>query len=148
MAASTLAPSRIEHAAPPAGPVAVAAPSQPGSAVATAPAASGLGRSLADTPLTASDAQDAVLAKAQSLLLGGDVIASRRLLEGELPGQRHTVALQIGRTYDPHYLGQIAGANAGADPGRARHYYELAAKLGSGAATLDLHRLDSNRPQN
>jgi hypothetical protein len=57
---------------------------------------------------------------------------------GDAPAE---VLHQLGRTYDPYYIGMIPRLNRGSDPQRAAAFYREAILQGARGADSDLHRL-------
>lgn len=92
--------------------------------------------------------------RARAKFSQGEVLEARRIIHTlfrvESVEPIETLVLELGRTYDPAYLGQLAAADVTPDVERARRYYEDARLLGSVEAANDLQRLlahvASNRP--
>lgn len=108
-------------------------------------------------PVANADSKGAAegLARARDNFGRGQVLAARQIMlslfgskSGEVSNQ--TLMLELGRTYDPWYLGQLPKSDVSADPMQAQYYYEEAKLLGSVDASTDLQRIlgraASNRP--
>lgn len=97
----------------------------------------------------------AELARARENFGQGQVLAAREIMltlfgnkSAEVSNQ--ILMLELGRTFDPWYLGQLPSPDVTAEPMRAQYYYEEAKLLGSVDATTDLQRIlgraASNKP--
>jgi hypothetical protein len=88
-----------------------------------------------------------LLSKAQNLLAQGDISAARLSLRWAAEAGNARAALLLGETYEGcfHYVGPLR-CGEGADRPTARHWYEMAAKLGSADARQRVDRLASEEP--
>ena len=86
------------------------------------------------------------LQTARDLVRRGQIVKARELLLTAVAEQPSEVLLELGRTFDPYYLGPITSADSQAEPSRAQSLYDEAQKLGSVVAARDLERLRRNYP--
>lgn len=119
--------------------VAIAAPS--GAIAATAPTPTPTPRQ----PTMEANKSEALLARAQTYLMNGDVAAARLVLRRAAEAGVARAALALGDTYDPLVLKQLGVVGIVGDPNEAREWYRRAAELGSTDAPQRL--LAENRGQ-
>ena len=79
--------------------------------------------------------------EARRLLKRGKVTEARALLESAIPAAPGAALLELGRTYDPYYLGMMASIDEASEPRRAAALYQEALLHGADAAGADLDRL-------
>jgi len=89
-----------------------------------------------------------IVDEARRLFYSGQVMRARQALGPLASGPEHLPALELARTYDPHYLTQTRGRDAAADVIKARALYEDAIRKGSTDATVDLRRMSQSFGQN
>lgn len=82
-----------------------------------------------------------MMEQARARIAAGDVVRAREWLMSAMNGSRPEALHELGRTFDPNYLGRIKEPNAEAEPSRARALYEEAVKLGAKGAGDDLAQL-------
>ena len=76
----------------------------------------------------------------------GKVLEARRVLESLLPIAPAAALHELGRSYDPHYLGQLDKIDSGSEPKTAAALYHEAIISGSVMAGSDLDRLRASHP--
>ncbi len=81
------------------------------------------------------------LEEARRLFADGKVVAARKMLESAMGMLPSVVLHELGRTYDPFYLGQLERIDGGSEPNRAAAFYREAVMHGSADAGADLDRL-------
>ncbi len=79
--------------------------------------------------------------EARRLLNRGKVTDARALLETAIGVVPAIAFLELGRTYDPYYLGMLVSIDDGSEPRRAAALYQEAILHGSETAGADLDRL-------
>jgi TPR repeat protein len=87
-------------------------------------------------------AQD-MFARGQSAERSGDISAARRFYVVAADQGHAAAALHLGRLYDPVFLSRTAMGGIDPDPAAARHWYDLAAKLGDPDAPPLLQTLNA-----
>ncbi len=86
------------------------------------------------------------LEQARRLIARGRVIEARVLLQS-IMGVTPAAALhELGRSYDPFYLGQLPSIDEGSEPRRAAELYQQAIIHGASGAGPDLDRLRAGNP--
>jgi TPR repeat protein len=78
-----------------------------------------------------ADELAALLKRARSLIVIGDIAAARLLLERAADAQAPSAALLLAQTYDPAVLGTPDTRSITPDPAAARGWYQKAARFGS-----------------
>lgn len=68
------------------------------------------------------------------------------MLQSIVEAHPSVVLHELGRTYDPYYLGQLPQIDDGSEPRRAATFYQEAIGHGATAAGSDLDRLRSIYP--
>jgi hypothetical protein len=96
-------------------------------------------------PAMEAKVSEALLARAQTYLMNGDVAAARLVLRRAAEADVARAALALGDTYDPLVLKQLGVVGIVGDPKEAREWYRRAAELGSPDAPQRL--LAENRGQ-
>lgn len=81
------------------------------------------------------------LTEARKLFQRGRVAEARALLESMLDTAPPAVLHELGRTYDPYYVGMLPRMNRGSEPQRAAAFYREAILQGARGADTDLDRL-------
>jgi len=84
-----------------------------------------------------------LLERAKDLIVNGDLVAARLLLQRAADANDAEATLALAATYDPYVLRKLKVYNLAADPEMARAWYEKARKLGSSAASRRLEMLTS-----
>jgi hypothetical protein len=107
--------------------VVIAAPSSAGGAHAPELAAAPTPRQ----PAMDAKESEALLARAQSYLMAGDVAAARLVLRRAAEAGVAKAALVLGDTFDPQMLKQLGVVGTVGDSDEARGWYRRAAELGS-----------------
>ena len=87
-----------------------------------------------------------IVQRAREMVRRGQVLKAREQLLAAVGQSPSETLLELGRTFDPHYLSGLTNADGKAEPLRALSLYEEAAKLGSTAAARDLDRLRKGQP--
>jgi hypothetical protein len=85
-----------------------------------------------------SDEIATLVKRGQDFIANGDLAAARLLLRRAAEAGSAEAALTLGTTYDPVMLQRLGAIGTTADPAQARHWYQLAAELGSTAASQQL----------
>lgn len=80
------------------------------------------------------------------MLIRGKILEARSLFEAAARTSPALALLELGRTYDPYYLGMLEGIDAGSEPRRAALLYQEAIRHGSPTAGSDLDRLRGTVP--
>jgi hypothetical protein len=83
----------------------------------------------------------AMMKRARSLIVIGDIAAARLLLERAADAQEPSAALLLAQTYDPAVLGTPDMRSITPDPVAARNWYLKAAQLGSADAQQRLAQM-------
>jgi hypothetical protein len=97
------------------------------------------------TPNTTPNASDrAMLERANTMLVNGDIVAARLVLE-YLVSQRHMSEAMGGlaKSYDPAFLQQQKVLGVAGDPGRAAQLYRQAAEQGDGESKRTLTAINT-----
>jgi TPR repeat protein len=105
-------------------------------------------RSLALTPASAANANDAALClRAQGLvaLADGDIAAARAFLERAAEAGDARAILVLGDTYDPATLARLGAVGLKGDASQARDYYARALSAGLAAARNRIAALESQQ---
>ena len=92
-----------------------------------------------------SDEIATLVKRGQDFIANGDLAAARLLLRRAAEAGSAEAALTLGTTYDPVMLQRLGAIGTTADPAQARHWYQLAAELGSTAASQQLAGLGDPR---
>jgi hypothetical protein len=85
-----------------------------------------------------SDEIATLVKRGQDFIANGDLAAARLLLRRAAEAGSAEAALTLGTTYDPVMLRRLGAIGTAADLAQARHWYQLAAELGSTAASQQL----------
>lgn len=86
------------------------------------------------------------LEQARRLLQRGKVIEARATLHSVSEHQPASALHELGRTYDPYYLGQLPSIDDGSEPRTAATLYQGAISHGAVSAGNDLDRLRASHP--
>lgn len=83
---------------------------------------------------------------ARRLLQRGKVIEARLMLQSIASSSPAAALHELGRSYDPYYIGQLPAIDDGSEPRRAAALYQNAISHGSADAGNDLDRLRASYP--
>jgi hypothetical protein len=98
----------------------------------------------ADTPRRMDEKEiAALLDRAEALVSSGDLPAARLLLRRVADAHNARAAFELGATYDPNVIKQLAGDNALPDPALAKTWYQRAQQWGLSDAAKRLGALAS-----
>ncbi len=84
------------------------------------------------------------VSEARKLLERGRIIEARAALESAISFVPSVALHELGRTYDPYYLGLLPSIDEGSEPRRAATFYQEAIVYGSPTAGIDLNRLKAS----
>nr|WP_294517721.1 hypothetical protein [uncultured Rhodopila sp.] len=84
-----------------------------------------------------------LLARGQDAERSGDISGARRFYASAAERGNAVAARDLGRLYDPAYLGRTVIGGIDADPAAARHWYQRAAELGDREAAPLLQALSA-----
>ena len=73
--------------------------------------------------------------RGKDLLLNGDIVSTRLLLQRAADAGNAEAALVLGSTFDPAVIARLGAVGVEADAVKARKWYEKAAALGSNSAS-------------
>jgi len=85
--------------------------------------------------------------RGQQLMTIGDVAAARLMLQRAAEAGSPRASLDLGATYDPMMLGQLALRGIKPDAAMARTWYEKARQFGSAEAAHRLELLANQYPE-
>lgn len=105
-----------------------------------------LGRGGARADVSVEPGVDRRIAEAQGHFQRGQIGEARRLLEPLLDTMPVIAFHEMGRTYDPHYVGLLPRIDRGSDAQRAAAFYREAILQGARGAAADLERLRATHP--
>ncbi len=135
------APPRPDPMPAPPNRVNITPPSRSGGGmVATAP------RPASPAGLAAAALGAARVEEGRRLLAQGRVLAARSQFESAVEIAPGPALLELGRSYDPYYLGQLTSIDDGSEPRRAAALYQDAILHGAVAAGTDLDRVRAVLP--
>ncbi len=86
------------------------------------------------------------VSEARKLLERGRIIEARAALESAISLLPSAALHELGRTFDPYYLGLLPSIDEGSEPRRAAALYQEAIVYGSPTAGIDLNRLKASHP--
>ena len=111
----------------------------PGAGTSASPRVAASG---AAVPLAVPSSEAAVFARrGDELLAAGDVASARLFLERAARAGSARGAGDLGKTYDPIFLGQLGVRGVSGDPQKAMAWYREAARLGDAGSGAKLKRL-------
>lgn len=82
-----------------------------------------------------------LLDEGRAFFKDGEVVKARQRFNSAVSAPLGVVLLEVGRTYDAHYLTKLDHADVSADAAQARKLYEQAIKLGNHDAKAELDRV-------
>jgi hypothetical protein len=132
----------------PVGPVVTITPS-PATATSLEPTIPAAAGPVPASPIRRLDDDEVAMLeeRGRQLMTIGDVAAARLMMQRAAEAGRPRASLDLGATYDPMMLGQLALRGIKADVAMARTWYETARQFGSAEAAHRLELLANQYPE-